>query len=139
MATYFRFFIKKDPVVGLEIAWHHFWSVFLSFDFYIDVEKLSVVGGGWSFSIMSALVLFWPWTLNLSRTLDQDQDPSLIILKMWNDLEMVSGLEVLLHLENLSDKSDHQKMVPLLQKLLGSHGQRKLHSWVLVSIYFATI
>ena len=47
------------------------WSVFLSFDLYIDVEKLSVVvmgGGECIWIIMSAQVLFWPWILNLTRT-----------------------------------------------------------------------
>ena len=40
----------------------------------IDVEK--VVGGCFWISA-SALVLFWPWILNLTMTMGHDQDPSL--------------------------------------------------------------
>jgi len=31
-----------EVMIGLEIAFHHFWTFSLSFDLYIDVEKLSV-------------------------------------------------------------------------------------------------
>ena len=66
---------------GGSITLLYFWSVFLSFDLYIDVEKLGVAvmvgGGGWvelDCSISSGHFL----TMNFE--FDQDQDPSLTVV-----------------------------------------------------------
>ena len=36
----------RGLIVCCQFGQHHFWSFILSFDLYIDVEKLSVVVGG---------------------------------------------------------------------------------------------
>ena len=53
-------------------------SLFLSLYLYVDVEKLG--DGGCIWIIMSALVLFLPRILNLTRTLDQDPSLTMFII-----------------------------------------------------------
>ena len=82
---------------GFEMGWLVLrWQNMTSVHFYclltfIFMLKSCGVVGGSIWIIKSALVLFWPHILNLTRTLDQDQDPSLTIVL----IKMVLKWEIL--------------------------------------------